>query len=57
MRQAKLNATFNFAHVAALNPTGEALKFLIANNHEYDITHNHQTTAHFAAVCPTDANI
>lgn len=52
-----MNQKASYAHIAALNPSGKALMFLIDNGHEFDVTINKQATAHFAAVCNTDANL
>lgn len=45
------------AHVAALNPSGAGLKFLLALGENINIMHKKVSTAHYAAVCPTSANL
>lgn len=51
LEEAKKNKKANFAHVAALNPSGAALKFLVDNEHQINQTFGQTSTAHYAAVC------
>lgn len=53
----KTNKTAYLSHVAALNPTGEALNFLKSINFEINKAFNKQSFAHFAAVCNTEASL
>lgn len=56
-----MNANVRLSHVAALNPSGAGLNFLLAQNEEIDVYNksNNQniSLAHYAAVCSTDANL
>jgi len=57
IERVKRNKISSYAHVAALNPSGAGLRFLIENEIEFDVTLEERSTAHFAAVCQTDANL
>jgi hypothetical protein len=57
MRQAKRNQIFNYAHVAALNPSGRGLAYLIEKKHDFNVTVALNSTAHYAAVCNTSENL
>jgi len=49
--EAKKNKKANFAHIAALNPSGASLQFLFDNGHQINQTFGQTSTAHYAAVC------
>jgi hypothetical protein len=51
LEETKKNKKANFAHIAALNPTGAALQFLVDNEHQINQTFGQTSTAHYAAVC------
>ena len=57
LAQAKRNKKANFAHLSALNPSGAALKYLLDNHHDINQEHLNTSTAHYAAVCNSTANL
>ncbi len=51
LTEVKKNKKANYAHVAALNPSGAALQFLLDHEHEIEQIFGQTSTAHYAAVC------